>query len=58
MRLSALSFTRPTKPATETTMSGDMFVQVRRHWIATYRLCDIEGWHWSDVSGGVNARAP
>jgi hypothetical protein len=37
------------------------FVKVRRQYndfqIATYRLENLEGLHWSDVSGGVQARA-
>ena len=37
-------------------------VLVRRQWNdwrdARYRLCDIEGLHWTSVSGGVNAPAP
>lgn len=37
-------------------------VRVRRQWndhrIATYRLADIQNLHWSDVSGGLGARAP
>jgi len=41
---------------------SNVFVTVRRKWNdwkeARYRLCDIEGLHWTDVSGGVNASAP
>ena len=37
-------------------------VGVRRDWnngrSATYLLDEIEGWHWSDVSGGWHAKAP
>ena len=37
-------------------------VRVRRDWnnerSATYFLEEIEGWHWSDVSGGWHAKAP
>lgn len=46
-----------TKPATETKT-----VWVRRQWNdwrhAEYRLADVEGPHWDDMSGGVNASAP
>jgi len=37
-------------------------VWVRRQWNdyrdAAYHIEDIEGWHWSTASGGVNASAP
>lgn len=36
-------------------------VWVRRQWNdsrhAAYRLADVSGWHWSDMSGGIQARA-
>jgi hypothetical protein len=44
------------------TQPDEIIVTVRRQWNdwreARYRLRDIEGLHWTDVSGGVNARAP
>ncbi len=40
---------------------GETIVWVRRQWNdsndAAYRLSDIDGWHWSDVSGGIQAKA-
>jgi hypothetical protein len=37
----------------------EIVVTVRRQWNdwreVKYRLCDIEGLHWTKVSGGVNA---
>jgi hypothetical protein len=40
----------------------EQIVSVRRQWNdyreARYRLDDISDMHWTDVSGGVNARAP
>lgn len=43
-------------------LSDVLLVNVRRQWndykIATYRLSDIDGLHWSDTSGGINKRAP
>jgi ribosomal protein L31E len=40
----------------------DPVVWVRRQWNdwrhAQYRLSDISGLHWDDMSGGVQARAP
>jgi hypothetical protein len=37
------------------------FVEVRRQWndsrTAKYRISDVDNWHWSSVSGGVNAVA-
>jgi len=42
--------------------TDDPLVWVRRQWNdwreAQYRLSDISGLHWDDISGGVNARAP
>jgi hypothetical protein len=39
----------------------DLIVRVRRQWNdwreASYSIKDVSGFHWSDVSGGVNARA-
>ena len=41
---------------------NEQTVRVRRQWndhrIATYRIADIHGLHWSAMSGGINARAP
>lgn len=43
-------------------MADDTMVNVRRQWNdwseAVYRLSDIAGLHWDNVSGGVQARAP
>ena len=41
---------------------SEQTVKVRRQWndhrIATYRIADVHGLHWSEMSGGINARAP
>ena len=41
--------------------AGETIVRVRRQYNdwrdAAYRLRDISGFHYSDVSGGINARA-
>lgn len=37
-------------------------VTARRQWndyrLATFRIDDLDGWHWDTISGGVNAVAP
>jgi hypothetical protein len=42
--------------------NGLTTVEVRRQWndwrFAEYRITDISGMHWDNVSGGVYARAP
>jgi hypothetical protein len=46
----------------DTSNPNDVIVTVRRQWNdwreATYRLSDIRGLHWTNLSGGVNAAAP
>ena len=45
-----------------TTEKDCVIITVRRHWndwrMTDYRLDDVEGLHWSQISGGVQARAP
>ena len=42
--------------------SDDPLVYIRRQWndyrVAAIALSKVQGVHWSDVSGGVRARAP
>lgn len=46
----------------EAEIKNEPVVWVRRQWNdyrdAAYRIRDVSGWHWSDVSGGVNVAAP
>jgi hypothetical protein len=47
---------------TEVENYNGLVVWVRRQWNdyrdAAYRIEDVSGWHWSDMSGGVNVVAP
>jgi hypothetical protein len=46
----------------EEKMSEEQTVEVRRQWndwqLARYRISDVAGWHWDNMSGGINATAP